>query len=102
MSYKITAYRANGTSRDYADVFDEDAARLLAFWERGLRLPPVRIDLGQKQTRSVLINADKFEAIEVEATPLQLFANTHITGSAVSIPYCQATPAGGLTDPGEA
>ena len=72
MSYKITAYRANGTSRDWADVFDEDALRLLSFWDRGLPLPAVRVNLGQQQERSVLINRDVFEAIDAEATPLVL------------------------------
>ena len=102
MSYKITAYRANGTSRDWADVFDEDALRLLSFWDRGLPLPAVRVNLGQQQERSVLINRDVFEAIDAEATPLVLFAPTVGNDSVSSSLGCgvltTATTAGGLVD----
>lgn len=102
MSYKITAYRANGTARDWADVFDEDALRLLEFWDRGLRLPAFRQDMGQGRVKQTLLNRDAFEAIEVEATPLQFFAPTVDTGSVSSSLGCgvlaTATMAGGLVD----
>lgn len=107
MSYLITGYRADGTSRAWADVNDEDALRLLAFWDRGLRLPAVRQDLGQNRERRVLINSDKFEDLEVEATPLVFFGS----GTIVTVPFMQvesslgcgivASTAGGLIDPQE-
>lgn len=105
MSYLITAHRADGTSRSWADVNDADALRLLTFWDRGLCLPAVRQHRGHDSWRWVIINANKFETIEAEA------AAAITVSSTATLPYLQvdgslgcgivASTAGGLIDPQE-